>query len=128
MKHVFRLLVVLPIAVILLLFAIANRHVVTVSLDPFSGNGVGGPSLTAPLFIVLTLTGLVGLLVGGFVAWLRQARWRRAARDARAEVQAARAEADRLRADLLAARAHSALPLSAPSTSTALVPVRPQAA
>ncbi len=110
MRHLFRLLVVLPIAVILLLFAIANRHVVTVSFDPFQGNGVVGPALTAPLFIVLTLAGLVGLLVGGFVAWLRQGRWRRQARDAKAEI-------DRLRADLFAARAEAAKP----AMSTALV-------
>lgn len=119
MKILFRIFIVLPIAVVLLLFAIANRHIVTVSFDPFPGNDIQGPAITAPLFIVLLLTGLAGLLVGGFATWLTQGRWRRQARDARADASSARVEADRLRADLLAARVSSDN-----AAGTALVPVR----
>jgi uncharacterized integral membrane protein len=104
MNILFRIFVILPIAIILLLFALANRHFVTVSFDPFPGSDIQGPEITAPLFIALTLAALGGVFAGGFVVWLRQGRWRRAARTARNETDMARAEADRLRADLAAAR------------------------
>lgn len=123
MKHLFRIFIVLPIALVLLVFAIANRHVVTVSFDPFPGNDIQGPAITAPLFVALMLAGLAGLLVGGFVVWMRQGRWRREARNARTEANAARAEADRMRADLLATRVSADA-----ATGTALVPVRRTAA
>ena len=119
MKLIFRIFIVLPIALVLLLFAIANRHVVTVSFDPFTGGDIRGPAVTAPLFVVLLLTGLLGLLAGGFATWLTQGRWRRRARDARSDATIARAEADRLRADLLASRVSSDT-----TTGTALVPSR----
>lgn len=118
MRHLIRLFIILPIAVVLLLFALANRHIVTVSFDPFAGNGIAGPSLTAPLFIVLVLVALVGLLVGGCSVWVSQGRWRRKAREERARAQSAQAEADRLRADLMAARVHNT-PLAIPDRSRA---------
>ena len=115
MKTLFRIFVVLPIALVLLLFAVANRREVTVSFDPFSGGDIAGPAITAPLFIVLILTGVVGLLAGALVAWLRQRHWRREARLSRADADTARAEADRLRADLMATRVSTGA-----STGTAL--------
>ena len=123
MKLFFRIFVVLPIALVLLLFAIANRREVTVSFDPFPGGDITGPEITAPLFIVLILTGVVGLLAGGFVAWMRQRHWRREARLSRMDANNARAEADRLRADLMATRVSSVA-----ATGTALVPVQRNAA
>lgn len=123
MKILFRIFIILPIALVLLLFAIANRHMVTVSFDPFPGTDISGPAITAPLFVALTLAGFAGLLVGGLVVWLGQGRWRRETRRARADATGARADADRLRADLLAARVSADT-----STGTALVPVRRDAA
>ena len=123
MKTLFRIFIVLPIAVLLLLFAIANRHIVTVSFDPFPGGDIDGPSVTAPLFLVQMLAGIAGLLFGGFIVWMRQGRWRRDARLARADANAARAEADRLRADLLATKVATGI-----ATGTAIVPVRKDAA
>lgn len=123
MRLLFRIFVVLPIALLLLLFAIANRHLITVSFDPFPGNDIDGPALTAPLFLALLMAGLAGLLFGGFVVWVRQQRWQREARYARLEASNARAEAERLRADLVALRISSQ-----PTTGTALVPMRSSAA
>ena len=93
MKRVFRWLVFVPVAVILVAFSIANRAWVTVSLDPFRPDN---PvlSFTAPLFWVLFVVLAIGILVGGAAAWLRQGKWRRAAR-----------EAERLRRDAMARRA-----------------------
>jgi uncharacterized integral membrane protein len=119
MRLLFRIFVVLPIALLLLLFALANRHLVTVSFDPFPGNDIQGPQITAPLFVALTLAGILGMFAGGFAVWLRQGRWRRAAKAARNEADIARGEADRLRADLAATRRQ---------TSTALVTTPSRAA
>jgi uncharacterized integral membrane protein len=83
--------ILLPLAVILVIFAVANRHWVTVSFDPF--NSID-PSLAIdlPLFIVIVLSAIFGVLAGGIATWVRQGRWRRAARQHEADAAAARAE------------------------------------
>ena len=83
--------VLLPLAVILVIFAIANRHWVTVSFDPF--NSID-PSLAIdlPLFVVILLAVILGVLAGGVATWVRQGRWRKAARRHEADAAAARAE------------------------------------
>jgi uncharacterized integral membrane protein len=118
MRTLFRLVILVPIAIVLLMFAFANRHLVTVSFDPFAGNDVSGPSVTAPLFILLILAIGVGVNLGGVSGWIKQARLRRAARDARAEADEARSEAARLRRDALINPPVSSTPAS---TSTALM-------
>jgi uncharacterized integral membrane protein len=101
MRTLFRLFVIVPIAIVVLMFAFANRRLVTVSFDPFAGNDVAGPSITAPLFILLILAIGFGVILGGISAWLKQAKLKRAARDARAEADEARIEAARLRREML---------------------------
>ena len=82
MRTLFRLLVVLPVAVVIVLFAVANRHLVMVSFDPFPGNDIQGPQLTAPLFLLLFIAGALGVLAGGMTVWFRQGRFRKQAREA----------------------------------------------
>lgn len=101
MRTLFRLFVIVPIAIVLLMFAFANRHLVTVSFDPFAGNDIAGPAIRAPLFIVLILSAGVGVILGGVAAWFKQARLERAVREAQAEAEEARAEAARLRREML---------------------------
>jgi len=83
--------VLLPLAVILVIFAVANRHWVTVSFDPFNSSD---PSLgiDLPLFVVILLSAILGVLAGGIATWIRQGHWRRAARRHEADAAAARAE------------------------------------
>jgi uncharacterized integral membrane protein len=91
-------LVVVPIGIILVIFAVANRHPVTVSLDPIGGDA---PAWTAtmPLFILILMLLAVGVMIGGVAAWWNQGKWRRAARDLAAEAHALRVERDTLRAE-----------------------------
>jgi uncharacterized integral membrane protein len=117
MRMLFRLFVIVPIAIVLLMFAFANRHLVTLSFDPFAGNDVAGPSITAPLFILLILAIGVGVILGGVSSWFKQARLKRALRDARAEAEEARAEAARLRREMLL---NPPVAPAAASTSSAL--------
>ncbi|MEA2832503.1 MAG: hypothetical protein QOG66_705 [Methylobacteriaceae bacterium] len=117
MRMLFRLFIIVPIAIVLLMFAFANRHLVTVSFDPFAGNDVAGPAITAPLFILLILAIGVGVILGGLASWFKQAKLKRALREVRAEADEARIEAARLRREML--MNPPALP-TAPSTSSAL--------
>ena len=90
MRTLFRLLVVLPVAILIVLFAVANRHLVMVSFDPFPGNDIQGPQLTAPLFLLL-------FLAGGMTVWFRQGRFRKQARELKSEAAEARGQANDLR-------------------------------
>lgn len=93
-------LAIAPLALIALAFCIANRHVVTVSFDPFDGNDVSSPQITAPLFVLLLITVVSGALLGGFATWVAQGKNRKAARVARAEAVKWHEEADRLRTQI----------------------------
>lgn len=105
MARFLKLLIIAPIAILFLIFAFANRQFVTVSFDPFASIDNSAFSLEAPLFILLILSMMLGVLMGGVAVWFSQGRHRRAARESRAH-------AEKLRADLQAAKA--ALP--APSS------------
>jgi len=104
-------LVLIPLAIVIVLLALANRQRVVVSLDPLLSDPPA-LALRQPLFLVILATLTVGVIVGGAAAWLRQARWRRAARNAHAEVHALRAETHALKERLKAAehgQHHSAI-------------------
>ena len=72
-------IILVPLAVLIIAFAVANRQVVTVSLDPFSAEHPAA-SLTLPLFALVIVLLIIGVLIGGIAAWLRQSKWRRTAR------------------------------------------------
>jgi uncharacterized integral membrane protein len=95
MRKIVIAVVLVPLAIVMVMFAVANRATVTISLDPFD---VAQPAyaLTMPLFLLVFLLIVLGVLIGGVATWLKQHRWR---------VRARRAEADArdLRAQLYAA-------------------------
>ena len=89
-------IVVVPLAIVIVAFAVANRQVVTVSFDPFSATN---PAYAAslPLFVLIFVLVIVGVLIGGIAAWLRQGAWRRTARRLDADVRALHQELEALR-------------------------------
>jgi uncharacterized integral membrane protein len=89
-----KLVVIVPIAIALLAFAFANRQFVTVSFDPFPSGDVPAFAVSLPLFVVLILTAMLGVVAGGVAVWFAQGRHRRAARRSRAEADRWRAEAE----------------------------------
>jgi uncharacterized integral membrane protein len=103
MRKFFTALVVIPLGLIFIIFAVANRHFVTVSFDPF--NSVD-PALavTLPLFVVIIAVAILGVAAGGMATWFRQRHWRRAARQHEADARRARTEAADLRAAAAASR------------------------
>jgi len=84
-------LILVPLALVIVLLAMANRQAVTLSLDPFLAEPPA-LALTQPLFLIILGAVIVGAVIGGGAAWLKQGKWRRAARAARAEAHALRAE------------------------------------
>jgi len=89
-------LVVLPLAIVFVIFAVANRHMVRVSLDPFN-NADPALSFSMPLFILILLAAIAGVAAGGLATWFRQGRWRRAARRHEADARDARSQLDERR-------------------------------
>ena len=106
MTALFKWFLLVPVALVVIMLAVANRTPVTVVVDPFPP---ASESLTfaAPLFLVVLVSVIVGVLIGGAGAWLRQGRNRRAARLAQAEANRQRIEAERLRSQV---NAFAALP------------------
>ena len=62
MRQFLKALLLLPIAIVVVLLAVANRGPVTLSFDPFSP---GGPQLswTLPLFALIFHSVMVGVLL-----------------------------------------------------------------
>jgi uncharacterized integral membrane protein len=103
MRKFLTALVVIPLGVLLVTFAVANRHFVTVSFDPFMSNDPS-LSITLPLFLLLILVAALGVIAGGCAVWFGQRRWRRAARRHEADARAARVELAGLQAQAAAAK------------------------
>ncbi|GAA3843921.1 LapA family protein [[Pseudomonas] carboxydohydrogena] len=96
MRKIVNTVLIVPLALVLLAFALANRRFVTVSFNPFDS---GDPSfaLALPLFIVIVAAAMLGVLAGGLAVWFGQRRHRKAARRLEAEAAQARAELAELR-------------------------------
>ena len=95
-RRIVTALILLPLAIIVISFAVANRQSVVVSFDPFDQ---AHPALTRalPLYLLMLVLLIGGVVVGGIAAWVRQAKWRRAARRADAQSRELRAEVERLK-------------------------------
>jgi uncharacterized integral membrane protein len=109
MRTFLKLLVLVPLALIAVAFAVANRQGVTVSFDPFASD-VPAFALSGPLFVVIIVVVVTGVVIGGIATWFTQGRHRRAARTARREAQELQAEVTRLKAELQAKTAQRGLP------------------
>src|SRR5215475_5176559 len=86
-RRIVSLVIVVPLAVAIIAFAVANRQPVTVSFDPFSSTSPAYAA-TLPLFAVIFMVLILGVLIGGIAAWAGQTKWRRAARKLDTDVRA----------------------------------------
>lgn len=115
MKNFLKALIVVPLTVAIVLFAVANRQIVTVHLDPFETGLMPFPTVTLPLYLLLFAAGLIGVIAGGSATWFAQGKHRRAARHHAREVKSHRAELDRMKAREEQQRSTPALPPPAAS-------------
>ena len=93
--------VLIPLGLIFIDFAVANRHLVTVSFDPFGSGDTAFDLPPVPLFAIIITAIIVGVVAGGSATWFRQRRWRRAARQHEADARQARAQLAELRTDAM---------------------------
>ncbi len=118
LRKIFNVLVILPLAILFVVFAVANRHIVTLSFDPFNSSDPAlGVSL--PLFVVIIAVAMFGVVAGGVATWFGQRHWRRAARLHEADARHARAELAAQRERALAAAAREG---RVPALSPGLAP------
>jgi uncharacterized integral membrane protein len=100
MRKFFTALIVIPLGLLFVVFAVANRHFVTLSFDPFNTRDPS-ISVTMPLFAVIIVVAILGVVAGGAATWFRQRHWRRAARQHEADARQAQAQLAELRAGAL---------------------------
>ena len=91
MRRLLNWFVLLPLAIVIVLFAIANREYVAVSFDPFTGEH------QVRLFIIAFAALFVGVVLGWLISLARQWRLWRTARAAQEELARAKAEVESLR-------------------------------
>ncbi len=91
-----KLVVLVPVAVALVVLSVANRHFVTLALNPFRPDD---PvlSLSLPLFVLVFAALILGVVVGSLVTWFAQGRYRKQAREEAHEARKWREEADKQR-------------------------------
>ena len=94
----------MPLAIILIALAVANRGLVAFTLDPFNP---GNPALTLqlPLFVFLFLRLALGMVVGSLATWCQAGPLPQAGAPAR------RQEAEQLRQAVGRSAGHAAGPL-----------------
>jgi uncharacterized integral membrane protein len=95
-RNIVRVLILVPLALLIAMFAVANRAPVLIGFDPF---GAQPPmfAFVSPLYLALMAALIVGVVVGGVAAWMSQSPKRRRARRLAAELKASRAEVEALR-------------------------------
>lgn len=86
LRRLISFLIFVPLAIILVALAVANRGAVAFTIDAFNP---GSASLTwqVPLFALLFTALACGLVIGSLATWLAQGRHRRAARQSKAEAE-----------------------------------------
>jgi putative membrane protein len=115
MKLVFWIVGV-PLLLLAVVFAVANREAVSVSLWPFSD------TIELPLYLAIVLPLYVGVLLGAFVAWLSGHRTR-----ARARSEARRATAlERENVDLKLKLEAALSARRAPAATAEAIPAQPR--
>jgi uncharacterized integral membrane protein len=97
MLRVLKLMIALPAALAIIVFAISNRQSVRVAFDPFSREAPA-VFLDMPLFAVALIALAVGVVIGGVGAWLAQGKHRKAERSLKREVTRLSSETAALRA------------------------------
>jgi uncharacterized integral membrane protein len=88
-RRIVAAIILVPLAIIIVALAVANRQNVTISFDPFGGDAPAA-SLSLPLFALILGLLIAGVIIGGVAAWLGQGKWRGAARRFERDMQVLR--------------------------------------
>ena len=96
LRKIVAAVILIPLAIVIIAFAVANRQIVTVSLDPFSSEHPA-TSLNLPLFVLVIGLLIGGVVIGGAASWLRHGNLRRTARRFERDIRELRSELASLR-------------------------------
>ena len=93
MKKLISIAVFVPLAIVLIVLSVANRHLVTFNMDPINP---AQPFLafTMPFFVFLFLALLTGLFLGSMFTWFSQSKHRKFAREKKHEAAKWQSEAE----------------------------------
>jgi uncharacterized integral membrane protein len=90
--------VLVPLCLVLIIFALANRQLVVVNFNPFvPSEALTTPGVGVPMFLVLFGILLFGVVLGGVATWFAQGQHRRDERAFRREAEGLRREVDAIR-------------------------------
>jgi uncharacterized integral membrane protein len=90
--------VLVPLCLVMVVFALANRQLVVVNFNPLvPSEALTTPGVGVPLFLVLFAVLLFGVVLGGVATWLAQGQHRRDERSYRRESERLSREVDALR-------------------------------
>lgn len=92
-KRLTTLLIVLPLAILLIVFGVANRQLVQISADPLATDA---PlyAVQVPLFVALFAALILGVVIGGVAVWFTQGSHRRQARETKVKASKLARERD----------------------------------
>jgi len=96
MRRIAKAIVLVPLAMLAVAFALANSEIVSVSFDPVTQSP--DHRIEVPLFVIVFAGLIVGVLLGGIATWIGQGRHRKAERMHRRDVERLRTDIDRMRA------------------------------
>ena len=71
---------VIPIAIVLILLSVANRHWVMFSIDPLNTQAPAF-AISLPFFVYIFMALIIGAIIGSCLTWLAQGKHRRALRE-----------------------------------------------
>ncbi len=86
-KRIVGWFVLVPLCAALIAFALANRQLVVVYFNPFTAESAQVPTLSLPLYVVMFVLLLAGVLLGGTATWFAQGGHRRDERHYRRETE-----------------------------------------
>jgi len=92
-KRVVMWFVLVPFGLLLTIFALANRHVVPIGIDPVSPQSPFWGPIDLPLFVIIYVSLLLGVVLGGIGSWLGQGKHRKAERQLRRDLNKVHKEA-----------------------------------
>jgi hypothetical protein len=91
LRRIVAVVVLVPLAIVIVAFAVANRQIVAISFDPFDP---AKPIYSTATWLFVPILGalIVGVVIGGAASWSGQGRWRMAARKLEREIQVLRSK------------------------------------
>jgi uncharacterized integral membrane protein len=91
MRKLVTAFILVPLVILFVVFAVANREIITISFDPFDSVQPAFAFKTPAYLLIFALIA-IGLVIGGVITWVKQRKWRIRARRAEQDAEALRAQ------------------------------------